>query len=402
MGTLLRGGDQIRATVQLVDAPGGTLLTSQTIHSPLGDLFALQDDIARRVVDALSLPLGGDVQSPLPDAPRSPRAYELYLRGNELARSYDGLSQARDQYLRALELDPQFAPAWAQLGRCHRVIGKYVDVTADSDARAQDALQRALALEPRLSVAHKYLAALEAEIGEAPKAVVRLVREAARHGNDPELFAGLVQTCRYCGLYEEAIAAHAEARRLDPNIATSVEQTLLMTAEFDRLFGVEPAGAGGADQGIRVMALGLGGRREEARQSLLVMRQAMNLPAFQSWTDYLMAWIDGRAEDMRTKIAVLSGLKIQEDPEAMCLEGWLFCEVGDHDTGLRLLQRAVRKGYYAAPTLARSRHFDALRSNPEFLAVQAEAEAGRQRALEAFREAGGERLLGRQPVRGAA
>jgi serine/threonine protein kinase/tetratricopeptide (TPR) repeat protein len=402
MGTLLRGGDQIRATVQLVEAPGGTLLTSHTIHSPLGDLFALQDDIAHRVVTALSLPLGGDVLSPRPDAPRSPRAYELYLRGNELARSYDGLPQAREHYLRALDLDPQFAPAWAQLGRCHRVIGKYVDVTPDSDARAQDALQRALALEPRLSVAHKYLAALESEIGEAPKAVVRLLREAARHGNDPELFAGLVQTCRYCGLYEEAIAAHAEARRLDPNIATSVEQTLLMTADFDRLFGVEPAGVGGADQGIRVMALALGGRREEARQSLLRMRQAMTLPAFQSWTDYLMAWIDRRVEDMRAKLAVLNGLKIQEDPEAMCVEAWVFCEVGDHDTGLRLLQRAVRKGYYAAPTLARSPHFDALRSNPAFLAVQAEAEAGRRRALEAFLEAGGERLLGRQPVRGAA
>jgi serine/threonine protein kinase/tetratricopeptide (TPR) repeat protein len=402
MGTLLRGGDQIRATVQLVEAPGGTLLTAHTINSPLGDLFALQDDIAHRVVSALSLPLGGDVLSPRPDAPRSPLAYERYLRGNELARSYATLPQAREEYLRALELDPQFAPAWAQLGRCHRVIGKYVDVTADSDTRAQDALQRALALEPRLSVAHKFLAALEAEIGEAHKAVDRLLREAARHGNDPELFAGLVQTCRYCGLYDESIAAHAEARRLDPKIATSIEQTLLMATEFERLFALEPVGAGGADEGIRVMALALAGRRDEARQALLVMRQAMTLPAFQSWTDYLMAWLDRRVEDMRSRIAVLSGLKIQEDPEAMCVEAWIFCEVGDHETGLRLLQRAVGKGYYAAPTLARGRHFDALRSNPEFLAVQAEAEAGRRRALEAFREAGGERLLGLQTVRGAA
>jgi hypothetical protein len=263
-------------------------------------------------------------------------------------------------------------------------------------------LQRALALEPRLSVAHKYLAALESEIGAAPTAVVRLLREAARHGNDPELFAGLVQTCRFCGLYDEAIAAHAEARRLDPNIATSVEQTLLMTTNFDLLFSVEPAGVGGADEGIRVMALALAGRREEARQSLLVMRQAMTLPAFQSWTDYLMAWIDRRVEAMRAKIAVLNGLKIQDDPEAMFVEAWMFCEVGDHDTGLRLLQRSVRKGYFAAPTLARSRHFDALRSNAEFLAVQAEADAGRNRALEAFRDAGGERLLGLQQVRGAA
>ena len=59
MGTLLRAGDQLRATAQLVEAPGGTLLTSHTVQSSLGDLFRLQDDIARRVVEALALPLGG-------------------------------------------------------------------------------------------------------------------------------------------------------------------------------------------------------------------------------------------------------------------------------------------------------------------------------------------------------
>ena len=259
MGTLLRAGDQVRATAQLVEAPAGTLITSQTVHSSLGDLFALQDDIARRIVAALALPLGGDVMSPMPAAPRHPRAYEFYLRGNEAARSYETLVQARDLYLRALELDPEFAPAWAHLGRCYRVIGKYVDGAPDSDTLAEAAFQRALSIEPRLSVAHKFYAALEADIGHAEQAVVRLLREAARHGNDPELFAGLVHTCRYCGLYEESIAAHAEARRLDPNISTSFEQTVLMTDDLERLLAVElPPAAGSGDEGIRVMGLGAG------------------------------------------------------------------------------------------------------------------------------------------------
>src|SRR5216117_1868481 len=118
-GTLLRSGEQLRAAVQLVEAPGGTLLTSHTVQAPLGDLFRLQDDIARRVVEALSLPLGGSGVSAFPDTPHDARAYELYLRGNEMARTYDGLSRARDLYERCLELDPSFAPAWAYLGRCH-------------------------------------------------------------------------------------------------------------------------------------------------------------------------------------------------------------------------------------------------------------------------------------------
>ena len=104
---------------------------------------------------------------------------------------------------------------------------------------------------------------------------------------------------------------------------------------------------------------------------------------------------------MCLKIAAIEALKIQDDPEAIFIEGWLLCDAGAHEQGLEHLQRAVSKGYFAAPTLAHSRQFDPLRSDPVFAAVHAEAEAGRQRALAAFRAAGGERLLGRQPVHAA-
>ena len=297
MGTLLRSGDQLRAVAQLVEAPGGTLITSQTVQSSLGDLFKLQDDIARRVVEALSLPLAGAVASPAPDAPHSARAYELYLRANELARTYEGLPQARDLYQRCLDLDPRFAPAWAHLGRCHRVIGKYIDSTSDSEERAEEALRRALELNPRLSVAHKFYANLEADIGQAQRALVRLLGEATRHGNDPELFAGLVHACRYCGLYEESIAAHAEARRLDPNVPTSVEQTLLMIGDIDRLLAVEPMkvrrgrqtpASGSSPSDWPGAATRRGGAAADACQM-------SRIPAFQSWTGHLMAWLDRRA-----------------------------------------------------------------------------------------------------------
>jgi eukaryotic-like serine/threonine-protein kinase len=395
-GTLLRSGDQLRASAQLIEAPSGTLLTSHTVQSSLGDLFHLQDDIARRVVEALALPLGGAVASPTPDAPRNPRAYELYLRGNELARHYDHLLKAREQYQHCLELDPTFAPAWAHLGRCHRVIGKYIEASGESHARAEQAFLRALELNPRLSVAHKFYAQLEAENGHSIDAMVRLVREAGRRGNDPELFAGLVHAGRYCGLLDQAIAAHEEARRLDPNVPTSIEQTLLMTTDVERLLALErPAVAGSGDEGIRIIGLGLAGRREEAGQALANMRNAPNIETFRHWTEYLLAWVERRPADMIDNMAAFSTLKIMDDPEAIFQEGWLLCDVGEHARGLAHLQRAVAKGYFMAPTLAGSRQFDALRDDPAFQAVLADAEAGRRRALAAFVEAGGERLLGR-------
>jgi serine/threonine protein kinase/tetratricopeptide (TPR) repeat protein len=395
MGTLLRSGDQLRAATQLVEAPSGTLVTSHTVQTSLGDLFRLQDDIARRVVEALSLPLTGTTPPATPEAPKDPRAYEFYLRANELARTYEGLARARDLYQQCLDLDPGFAPAWAHLGRCHRVIGKYIEGTPDSETRAEEAFRRALALNPRLSVAHKFYSNLEADIGQSERAVVRLLGEAGRHGNDPELFAGLVHACRYCGLFDQSIAAHAEARRIDPNVPTSLEQTLHMAGDIESLLAIEqPAVLAGADDGIRAISLGLEGRLEETRRLLFAMRQSARIPLFLTWIDYLLAWAERRPADMDLRPLSRSALKIQDDPEAMFQEGWLLCDVGEHEQGLGHLQRAVAKGYFVAPTLSTRPQFDALRGTPAFASLLAEAEAGRARALAAFREAGGERLLG--------
>ena len=395
IGTLLRAGDQLRAATQLIEVPAGTLLTSHTVQSSMGDLFRLQDDIARRVSEALSLPLSGEMSSPTRDTPHDARAYELYLRANELARTYDGLPAARDLYQQCLELDPRFAPAWAHLGRCHRVISKYIADVPESEAHAEEAFRRALALNPRLSIAHKFYANLEADMGQAQGALVRLLRAAARNGNDPELFAGLVHAGRYCGLFEQSIAAHAEARRLDPNVPTSLDQTLLMTGDIDRLLAVEPPPVvAGADDGIRVIGLGLAGRRDEARERLAGMRLLSRIPIFQTWIEYLMAWLDRRPEEMTLRMVAFSSLKIQNDPEAIFQEGWLLCDVGEYEAGLARLQRAVANGYCVSPTLAARPQFDALRSDSAFRTLQEEAEAGRQRALAAFREAGGARLIG--------
>jgi non-specific serine/threonine protein kinase len=396
LGTLMRSGDQLRATAQLVEAPSGTLVTSHTVQSSMGDLFRLQDDIASRIVEALSLPLGSRTPPPSQrDVPHDPRAYELYLRANELARSYDGLVQARDLYQQCLDLDPAFAPAWARIGRCRRVIGKFIDPAPDSDAQAEQAFERALDLNPRLSVAHKFYAHLEAETGHPQRALVRLLGEATRHGTDPELFAGLVHACRYCGLLDESAAAHEESRRLDPNVPTSFEQTLLLTCAFDRLRALERRpGPANADAGMRIMGLGLAGRQDEARQALAEMRQAMQIEVLRVWTDFILAWLDRRAADMTALLSSFSRLKIQDDPEALFLEGWLLCDAGDPREGLTQIARAITKGYYAAPTLVTSRTFDALRGEPAFRAIVAEAEAGRARARQAFDEAGGLRLLG--------
>ena len=168
MGTLLRSGDRSCEPPRSWSKRRAARWSHRTRFSRRSAIcFSCRTTSRRRVVEALSLPLAGGTPSPTPQVPRNPHAYEFYLRANELARTYDGLPQARELYERCVELDPSFAPAWAHLGRCHRVIGKYIRGTFDSEECAEEAFRRALTLNPRLSIAHKFYANLEADIGHA-------------------------------------------------------------------------------------------------------------------------------------------------------------------------------------------------------------------------------------------
>jgi tetratricopeptide (TPR) repeat protein len=84
----------------------------------------------------------------------------------------------------------------------------------DNLDRAEVAFRRALEINPELPIAHKLYAQLEVDLGRAPDAMARLL-ECAKSA-DPELFAGLVSTCRYCGLLDASAAADDKAKRLEP------------------------------------------------------------------------------------------------------------------------------------------------------------------------------------------
>ena len=124
-GTLLRTGDGIRVSSQLTDASAGTLLWSHTTDVPVGDLFQVQDELVHRIVDSLSLPLTAREQRMLrTDVPSSQRAYEDFLRANQLGLDATQWGAARDLYERCVEKDPRYAPAWARLGRIRHVMAK--------------------------------------------------------------------------------------------------------------------------------------------------------------------------------------------------------------------------------------------------------------------------------------
>ena len=109
----------------------------------------------------------------------------------------------------------------------HRVLGKYgYGDRTEETRKAAEAFQTALKLNPDLPLAHNLYTYFEIEeFGAAPQAVLRLLRLVETRPGDPDLYAGLVVACRFCGLLEASLAADRRARRIDPGVRTSVHYT---------------------------------------------------------------------------------------------------------------------------------------------------------------------------------
>lgn len=389
LGTLLRSGDQLRLTSQLVEAPSGTLVSSFTTQSPVGDVFGLQDELSERLVSALSPTLVGSEGVSRRDASTSPRGYELYLRGNAVGRDWTRLREARDLYEECLQEDPEYAPAWARVARCHRLIGKYFfeDPNANLD-RAEAALERALEIDPDLSVAHMVYAHLEAEGGRAREAMVRLLGLARRRRNDPEVFAALVHSCRYAGLLGPSLAAHREVRRLDPHISTSVSYTHWMRGDFEAVL----AEAGDRDDHeLPLFALRALGHRDEERRLVERVRDDSSLPALQRIHEIATAFVTDDLDSARQVFRRTA--ETHTDPEALFIYGTALAHVGDLEGAVTILTRAVRGGFLVPeawhhPWLAR------LLERNDIASLIASAETAKSETERAFRESGGPDLLG--------
>jgi eukaryotic-like serine/threonine-protein kinase len=396
MGTLLRIGSQLRVHAQLVSAADGTILWSEMPQVAMGDLFQLQDDLARRLVSSLSLPLTAHDRGQLGrDVPASPAAYELFLRANQHFYHPADWKIARDLYVACLEMDPRFAPAWARLGRCWRLTAKFTSASetelAAHLARADEAFRRALEINPDLPIAHHLYTFLQADLGQAADAAVRLVDQGLRRPNDPEVYAGLVHACRYAGLVDASIAAHLRARQLDPNVPTSAAHAYWMKGQYEE--ALEEKFGGHTYGYIRALALASAGRTEEAIRHLAAAEQVIGEGMGRDYFYALRSLLEGRPADA---VAALSRpmMELNPDPESRYYLARTLARAGAAARALEELDRVVGRGFNCHDALLHDPWLDPLRAAPAFAAILRRAEAAQRQAAVRFAEAGGGRLLG--------
>jgi serine/threonine protein kinase/tetratricopeptide (TPR) repeat protein len=380
VGTLLPSGERTRVAAQLVGAPGGEMLWSQSFDVVGRDMFQIQDAITRRIVESMQLPLSAHERGALGrDVPANAMAYELFLRANRLGvGGREGLV-ARDLYRQALESDPRFAPAWARLGRCHRTIGKYDPVARDENyRRAESALERALALHPDLPSAQYYTAQLELDRGHAPQAIDRLLRVVDANPNDPNGYAGLVAAFRYLGLLEESRAAHRRARALDPEIATSIHYTLLSLGEPN---GGELARSPDSVMAADGWVLAQVGREAEALERLHRAEELGRGHLSGIIARLHRSAIEGDARAARTAAEALVGFP---DPEGVYMHGSALARVGERALAVDSLVRALDGGYANTALVERDRWLGSVRDERRLREAVARAEARHRAAVPAY------------------
>jgi tetratricopeptide (TPR) repeat protein len=377
-GTLLRAGPEIRVATQLTAATTGALLWSEVAQTSVGDLFRVLDELTRRIVASLFIPLTNREQQMLRrDVPSSPAAYEYFLRGNQLSHDTSQWSVARDLYLQSVEEDPRYAPAWARLGRIHHVIAKYQPKgTEESLDHAEAAFRRALDLNPDLPIAHKLYAQLEVDLGRAHDALVRLSGRA--HTADPELLAGLVSACRYCGLLDASVAAHARAVGLEPKIRTSVGHTWFLQADYAQVATLPIADY----PYIVSIAQAELGRGHEVLPRLRELES--KLPGrLRDFAVVARTLLEG---DNAGSIAAVAGIVASgfRDPEGLFYLSRHLAHLDEVAPALDLLERVVASGYCCFPTMARDPWLGSLRKKPTFARLIKQAEGRHREALAAF------------------
>jgi len=220
-GSFQKSGDRVRITAQLIDAIKGNHLWSETYDRDLKDIFALQDDITKKILTGLQVKLTRGEQARVwAKGTDNFEAFLKYLQANEsfFQVNVERNALARQMAKEAIALDPEYASAYALLGKTH-LIDLFFGWSAspkDSIRQAMALLQKAIALDESSADARSRLGSLYTIVGEHDKAIAEGERAVTLDPNYADAYNRLGLFLRFADRPEEAIPVIKKAMRLNP------------------------------------------------------------------------------------------------------------------------------------------------------------------------------------------
>ena len=385
-GSVRKAGNRVRISVQLVKVSDGYHVWSESYDRTLDDIFAVQDDIAHSVVKELRAALLG--QAPDSDASgqakadlvraakgrtSDPEAHRLYLLGRYLVDRWtrEDMAKAIEHLKSALALDPGFATAWAELSRAYATeAGCGWAPVAEGNARAREAAERALALEPDLEDGHVRLAWIQMTYDwdwRGAKASLARARELTPWDDRVNHMSAVL--ARNLGNLEEAISLFRRALERDPLSSATYLNLGLNYFAADRLGEAEAALRGAlnfapegtvAHAALALALLAQGRREESLAEALQEPEETLRLYALAivHATVGRRGEADAALRDLVEKYAESAATQISE----------VHAVRGEADAAFEWLERAFAQRDGGLTEIMASPHFRALGGDPRWSA----------------------------------
>jgi len=374
-GSVLRAGNRVRITAQLIHAPTDRHLWARSYERDLRDVLTLQREVAQGIAREIEAELTpGEKRQLASSRPIDPRAHEEYLRGRYLwnTRTEEGLKKSIEHFRRAIELEPAWGLAHAGLADAYQVMGSNGILPGrEAYPKARAGALKALELDPNLAEAH---AALSAEMRDYEWDWVGAEREIKRALELNPSYATAHQTYAFnlisMGRPREAVAAIDRARRLDPlspRINTNVGYLRFFARDYEgavealrKAVDLDPRGAFG---GLAETYLAQGRRADAINAADELVRHATGgIDLARRAAIYAAA---GRPDEARRQIAQLENpaSPINVPPTWLALA---YTSLGENDRALAVLEKGFAERSLFAFLLKGNPGFDPLRSNPRF------------------------------------
>jgi TolB-like protein/DNA-binding winged helix-turn-helix (wHTH) protein/Tfp pilus assembly protein PilF len=377
-GTVLRSGDRVRITAQLIEASTDKHLWSQSYESELRDTLALQSKVAGAIADQIRINVSAQEQAALKTVRVvNPQAYESYLKGRYFwnKRTADGLKVALAYFNEAIDEDPKYAQAYSGLADTYAVLGDWqyaVMSTKEALPKAKAAAVKAVQLDSSLSEAHTSLGyslrAFDWDFDSAGKEFRRAIElnpsyATAHHWNAMNL--GLL------GRPKEALAEMRKAENLDPLsliINSDLAEFLLLTHSYDE----------SVEQGHKIIEMDstfpighkqLGDAyllKQIDKEAVAELQKAVRLSGGSPicMADLARAYV--ASGKMNEALKLLSDLKKSSSASFTNAPqiAMIYASMGDNDQAMHWLERAYEERFN--PSILLRSGFDPLRSDPRF------------------------------------
>ena len=388
-GGVDRAGDRVRVNVQLIDASSDAHLWAETYDRELtaANVFAIRTDLAKKIASALRAALTPEVEQRIEARPtESLEAYDVYVRAHFLATKgsllREDLTRSVELYRQAIDLDPEFAEAYAGLADANLTLhGRGYMAEEETLPAAGEAARRAVQLDETLASAHLALGwylVTALRLDEAEREYLRAIELAPGDAKAHADYSGLLLTLKR---FDESVTAARRSIELDP-LSTNHRRNLAAKLMFARSYGeaisetetlleLEPDNADALY--FKGISLGLNGELEAGVYDL---QRAIEINPEDPYYAPALAYLHAASGQREQAIAILESSGTAGTPEMPLKEiAIVYGELAELDLAFEYLDRAYETERGSLFYLDADPSADALRSDPRFDAFLAKLAA---------------------------